>query len=201
MSEIESENVCEFVNGKVDEVDNDWEELKVDNDYLICKTFPYQIKRKSNGYIIKEWELTNKYIQIKLNGKLYLKHIVIARQWIENDDPEHKTEVDHRNRIRSDYHVSNLRYVSKSENMKNKTGHGKNKFEYVDELPIDVVPIILYMKWEFEGYYIDREGFVWFDNGEQYRKLNISKEMKIRMYDINNCCHNIGIRGIRREFL
>ena len=83
----------------------------------------------------------------------------------------------------------------------NRTGWGDIKFEYVDELPIDVVPIILYKGWEFEGYFMDQDGEVWFDNGEQYRKIRISKENKVKLWDINHKLHNIGIRGLRREFI
>ena len=191
----------EISNVSSDENVDVWEILEVDNDYSICQTYPYQIKKRSNNYIIQEWETNRGYIQIKLNGKLYYKHIVIARQWLPNDDPEHKIEVDHKNRNRSDYHLSNLRWTTKHTNMMNSTGRGSIKYEYVDQLPIDVVPIILYKNWEFEGYFIDQDGFVWFDTGEQYRKLYINKEKKIHMWDINNVCHHLGINGLRREFL
>lgn len=83
----------------------------------------------------------------------------------------------------------------------NKTGWRNYKHEYVDELPIDVVPIILYKNWEFEGYFIDQAGFVWFDNGEQYRKIRVNKENKVQLWDINQVRRNLGINGLRREFL
>ena len=181
---------------------SNWVSLKIDSDYEICNDYPYQIRRKSNGYIIDEWEnQKSKYIQIKLNGKLYYKHVVVATQWIENDDPEHKVEVEHRNRIRTDYHVENLCWKTRSMNAFNKTGYGGIKFEYVDELPLDVTPIILYKNWEFEGYFMDGDGEVWFDNGEQFRKLRVSKDNKVRLYDIYHKVHNIGIKGLRREFM
>ena len=180
----------------------EWETLKVDNDYEINTDYPYQIRRKDNGYIISEWEhQKSNYIQIKLNGQYYYKHVVIALQWIENDDPENKVEVEHRNRIRTDYHVENLCWKTRRMNDLNRTGWGDIKFEYVDELPIDVVPIILYKGWEFEGYFMDQDGEVWFDNGEQYRKIRVTKENKVKLWDINHKLHNIGIRGLRREFI
>ncbi|KAK8890480.1 hypothetical protein M9Y10_035256 [Tritrichomonas musculus] len=181
---------------------SNWEILKVDNDYEICTEYPYQIRRRSNGYIISEFEhQRSKYIQVKLNGKLHYKHKIIALQWIENDDPENKVEVEHRNRIRADYHIDNLCWKTRSMNDLNRTGWGKYKFEYVDELPIDVIPIILYKNWEFEGYFMDQNGDVWFDNSEQYRKIRVSKENKVRLWDINHVNHNIGIKGLRREIL
>ena len=194
-------SIDEISNVSNDEVVDVWEILEVDNDYSICQTYPYQIKKRSNNYIIKEWETNRGYIQIKLNGEYYYKHIVIARQWLPNDDPEHKIEVDHKNRNRSDYHLSNLIWKTRRMNDLNKTGWRNYKHEYVDELPIDVVPIILYKNWEFEGYFIDQAGFVWFDNGEQYRKIRVNKENKVQLWDINQVRRNLGINGLRREFL
>ena len=44
----------------------------------------------------------------------------MAQAFIENDNPKIKTLVDHKNHQRWDYRVSNLRWVSPSENAKNK---------------------------------------------------------------------------------
>ncbi|KAK8892922.1 hypothetical protein M9Y10_030174 [Tritrichomonas musculus] len=181
-------------------IEQHWETLKVDPSYEICIEYPYQIMRKDNGYIISEIELNSGYIQIKLSGKLYYKHVVIARQWIDNDDPNNKIEVDHRNRNRADYHIENLRWVTRSVNDLNRTGWGQYKYEYVDELPVDVTPIITYRGIEFEAYFMDSDGEVWFYNGEQYRRMRVNAENKVRLWDINHKLHNIGIIGLRREF-
>ena len=77
-----------------------------------------------------------------------------------------------------------------------------SELQYLNtELPIDVTPIILYKNWEFEGYFMDSEGEVWFDNGEQYRKIRVNAENKVRIWDINHKLHSIGIKGLRREFM
>ena len=81
------------------------------------------------------------------------------------------------------------------------SGKGDIRYEYVDTLPINVTPIILYHGWEFEGYFIDHEHNVWFDNGEQYRKLYVDCRNTVNMMDINHAKHNIGVRGLVREFL
>ena len=70
-------SIDEISNVSNDEVVDVWEILEVDNDYSICQTYPYQIKKRSNNYIIQEWETNKGYIQIKLNGKYYYKHIVM----------------------------------------------------------------------------------------------------------------------------
>ena len=45
---------------------------------------------------------------------------LIARQFIPNDDPKHKTEVDHKNRNRANYQLSNLRWITPSHNNYNR---------------------------------------------------------------------------------
>ena len=175
-------------------------ELLVDHDYEISTTYPFIIRRKSNQRIPKESINSTGYVHVVLNRKLYYKHRLIAEQFIENDDPEHKTQVDHINRIKTDYHIENLRWCSGSINCLNRSSNRGITYEYVDRLPIDVTPIILYRGWEFEGYFIDHEHNVWFDNGEQYRKLYVSNLNLVSMWDINHVRRRIGIHGLVREF-
>ena len=117
-------------------------------DYEIMTEFPFTIRRKSDHYEISESFNKGGYIQVHLNYKTYRKHILIAKQFIPNDDPEHKTQVDHINHDRSDYHLSNLRWVSQSQNNENRSSHKGVEYEYVDDLPLDIEPIILYKGWE-----------------------------------------------------
>mgnify|MGYP001060422288 CR=1 FL=1 len=81
------------------------------------------------------------------------------------------------------------------------TGCDKYEFEYVDELPIDVIPITLYKNWEFEGYFIDLDGYIWFYNGEQYRQLRVDNDNKVRLWDINHKLHNISIHKLLCKFI
>ena len=177
-------------------------ELLADHDYEIGTSYPYVIRRKSDGFIPKECvDSSTGYIRVALNKKRYLKHRLIAEQFIANEDPEHQDQVDHINRNRTDYHIENLRWVSGSTNQLNKSSHLGVVYEYVDRLAIDVVSIILYKQWEFEGYFIDQEHNVWFDNGEQYRKLHVDCRNQVFMTDINHVGHKIGVRSLVREFL
>lgn len=43
--------------------------------------------------------------------------------------------------------------------------------EYVKKLSDNAMPIILYYILEFENYFMWADGYVWFDNLEQYHKL------------------------------
>ena len=108
MSEdIITENVVEFI-----------PLLGFENDYEILNNYPFTIRRKKGHYIVSEWLNSNGYPAVCIKKRTCQKHILIAKQFIPNDDPEHKTEVDHINHNRTDYHIDNLRWVTKSDNQK-----------------------------------------------------------------------------------
>ena len=160
----ESENVCEFV------------DLLNHDDYEILNEYPYTIRKKSNHYVLKEWDNGNGYIRVKLNGRNYLKHRLVAEQFLPNNDSEHKTQVDHINHDESDYHLSNLRWVSPSTNQKNKSSNNGVKYTYVDYISDKAIVVTDYEKHEFEEYYYDEtvDKFYYF-NGIQYRELHINE--------------------------
>ena len=148
----------------------------IDNEYEIYTEFPHQIRRKSNKKIISE-HVDNKtgYVYCHLNGIKYYKHRVIAFQFIENDDPETKTQIDHINQIRTDNRIANLRWCTPSENNSNKSSNRGIIYEYVDELPDDFIEVIIYKGVEFEGYsYSPSENKFYFDNGLKFRIININ---------------------------
>ena len=98
-----------------------WIECVVDNDFEINDAFPYPIRRKGTDKIINEYVEKNGYIRINLNRIKYNKHRIIAQQFLPNDDPINKLEIDHIDQNRANNHIDNLRWVSRSENEKNKS--------------------------------------------------------------------------------
>ena len=99
------------------EENSKWLPLKGFDDYVIINYYPYDIKRVSTDHIIKEC-IIDGYVSVSLilrcKHKKCLKHILVARQFIPNDNPKNKRYVDHKNRKRDDYHISNLRWVTES---------------------------------------------------------------------------------------
>ena len=85
-----------------------WELLKFDNEYEIYTEFPYPIRRKGKDKIVSEF-IDKGYYRMMINQKKVFKHRMIALQWIENDDPENKTQVDHKDRNKLNNHLENLR--------------------------------------------------------------------------------------------
>ena len=170
----------------------DWVSLVDHPDYEISTTYPHQIKKRSNGRIIAESEHKTGYIRCWLNGNCYQKHRLIAKQFVFNDDPEHKTEVDHIDHNRSNNHIENLRWVSSSDNQKNKTSHHNVTYEYVDKIDDDAIEVNDYGDHHFEFYYyVESEDSFYFYNGINYRKLHVNIQKKrqvayVKMMDTNN---------------
>ena len=157
------------------EGEGQWLECKADPDYEIFTEYPYSIRRKGSDKIIKEYIEKNGYIRCYLNGKKYQKHRIIAEQFIPNNDPENKLQVDHIDRNKLNNDISNLRWVSPSENQKNRSSFKKQKIIYVKELPYDCVPFEIYSGIEFEGYsYSPSEDKFYYDNGSKIRIQNLS---------------------------
>lgn len=171
----------------------EWVELVVDTDYEINTEYPYEIRRKSNKRIISESVNHYGYIQIALNQKNYKKHRVIALQFILN--PNNFSEVDHIDHDRTNYHIENLRWISSSNNSKNKASNKGVVYEFVDDIPDDSIKVTHYNSHEFEDYYYyhddetNEDNFYWF-NGKQYRILHINESkrgyLSVIMRDIEN---------------
>ena len=165
-----------------------------ENDYEILSQYPFTIRKKRNHYEVKEFKNHYGYPSVALNGDNKLKHRLIAKQFIPNDDPDNKVEVDHKNKRRDDYHLENLRWVSRTENQINKTSHLGNIYEYVDDIPDDAIVVDSYGVHKFENYYYHDNVF-YFYNGIQYRKLHIIEYKNgskcVHMTDSNG--ENIGV--------
>jgi len=197
MSDVESdcESDCE---SNTDE--GKWVDLIVDEDYEIWDQYPHPIRRKTNQYVIKEHINKRGYVRCLLNQKNYPKHRLIALQFIKR--PTDNTEVDHINRNRSDNRIENLRWISHSENNKNRTSTCGIEYEFVDDISGESIVADSYGKYEFDDLYYHENTF-YFYNGLQYRKLHIN-EMKngckyINAYDTDSVRRKIFYSKFKRE--
>ena len=160
-----------------------FEPLRVNNDYEISTDYPHVVRKRSNGRVIKE-SIGNGYLQLNLservNGRkvnhMYLKHRLIATQFIEN--PNNYVYVDHINRNRLDNRIENLRWCSASDNSKNRSSTHNVEYEFFDEIDDEAVVVNDYGRHQFENYfYVPDEDAFYFYNGVKYRRLHIN-EMK-----------------------
>jgi hypothetical protein len=76
----------------------------------------------------------NGYVEFYLKGKLYKGHRLVALTFIEN--PENKPHVNHKDKNRSNNHISNLEWVTISEN--NIHARYYEKIEIIDS--IEIIP-------------------------------------------------------------
>ena len=150
-------------NQTVNDDEAEFEPLKgFEQDYEIQTTFPYIIKNKKTGRILKDTiDKVNGYVVVSLNRKTYRKHVLVAKQFLDN--PENFPQVDHISRDRTDYHLSNLRFVSPSTNSYNKSSNKSVEYQFIDDLPNNSMIIDYYEtkkeRREFEAnkyyYYFD----------------------------------------------
>ena len=154
-----------------------WIVCLVDDEYEIYTEYPFYIRKKKNGKIVKEGLTNDGYIRVYLNRVLYLKHRIIATHFLPNDQPLIKTDVDHINHDRTDYHIENLRWCSRKENLQNKSLHKGVEYEFIeyDDMPDDLVEVRDYGKYSFEDYYYSPEtNRFYFDTGVNLRVLHIN---------------------------
>ena len=85
--------------------------LNFEEDYEIQKQYPFIIRRNHNEQVIQEI-MKNNCPHVKLNGKLYKKHELIAKQFIPN--PNNYKFVKHVNHNKFDYHIDNLCWTNDS---------------------------------------------------------------------------------------
>ena len=142
----------------------------------------YYISNKGRCYNTKtknfvRYNNGNGYIRVNLGHKdKYLMHRLVMEHF-GPPKPDGDYEIDHVNRIRDDNRIENLRWITKSNNGRNKSSNGKYHYEYFDEIPVDDVDDIIdvrdYGPHEFENYYY-ADGFFYYDTGDSFRRLHIN---------------------------
>ncbi|KAI5492143.1 His-Me finger endonucleases family [Trichomonas vaginalis G3] len=149
-----------------------WETCLLDEKYEIHCCESFEVRNKKTKRVLSGWERNDGYALMDMSGKNYFKHIVIATHFIPN--PNNLPFVDHINHIRNDNRLENLRWVTCSENNKNKGKFGDIVFEFVDELEDEAIEITDYGEHTFEFYYYSEEqDSFYLYTGVNYRKLQV----------------------------
>ena len=174
--------------------------------YEIATKYPYQIRNKKNNRILSECARDDGYIVVSLNRVQYLKHRLIAIQFIDN--PDSYPCVDHINHNKADNRIKNLRWTSQQENCKNKKSYKDreyNYFEYDELNNEDMIVVNEYNKYEFKDYYYnpDTDKF-YYDTKENYKELHINHNKNgvifVNMIDINNKSIRVYIKKFKKMY-
>ena len=141
--------------------------------------------------IAAEFLMKNGYKCVSLNRKQYYVHRIVALQWIPNDDPENKTQVDHVNHDRTDNRLSNLRWCTTKDNNINRSSYAKNKFEFREELGDEAFEVTSYNNHIFENLWFDPEtNCFYYFTGAAYREIHYyttkAGALFIQTCDVNN---------------
>lgn len=161
--------------------ENEWETLKEFEDYEINKNYPYPIRRKDTKQVISERVSGDKrYIKTNLRkNKIRFtinKHRLIASQWIHN--PYNLPQVDHIDHDKTNNRIENLRWVSSSDNNRNRQKANKVEYIFSNELPNTAEPLTEYGKYKFDNLFVD------YANKKLYKQIasNLYRELVIYEY-------------------
>jgi len=102
-----------------------WTDISVAPEYMISSFG--KVKRKRDGFFPKI-TFDKGYYRVNLNRKLYYLHRLLAQAFIPN--PENKPEVDHIDGNPQNNCLSNLRWCTHAENMRNRKKHRNNTSDY-----------------------------------------------------------------------
>ena len=189
-----------------------FEVLRENADYEISIDYPNVIRKRANGHIVKEHVENTGYVRLnlleKVNGKTvihkYLKHRLIAKQFIEN--PDDLDYVDHINRNKLDNRVENLRWCSASDNNKNKSSTCGVKYEFFDDIDDEAVVVTDYGTHRFQNYYYSpEEDSFYFYNGVKYRRLHINEDKRnsslfVNMMNTENKCVQVYLSKFKKLY-
>ena len=152
----------------------DFIQLTAHPDYEISTEYPFIIRRKKDGKIMKIWQNNVGYCYVSINGESMELHKIIAEQFVPN--PNNFDEVDHiKDPITGrpnilDNRPEKLEWVSHAENLKRRQKYTKQSPEYIDSLDgLNVVQITEYNDLTLDRYFYDK------DNEKLYLKTRAKR--------------------------
>ena len=177
-----------------------------EDSYEIEVEEPHRIRRLgSNTFVTTYVDRLTGYVLIHLNRRTYKLHRILARHFIEN--PDDLPQVDHIDRIKTNNSIENLRWVTTSENMRNRTVAAYGRREYLNNPPNDITEIRTFNDVEYE----ENKYFFCFENDRVVQRYNDHKwrflsenrnngYLRINMTDINGRSHLVYVHKLIDHF-
>jgi hypothetical protein len=181
-----------------------WEPVIGHPEYEIFDEHPHQLRRVSNGHIVSFRHNPQGYLVVNLLTQHALPHHrIVARQWIPN--PDNKLCIDHKNSVRDDNHISNLRWATHTENNTHISTSRGVAYTLLDEIPEDAIHVEEYDGFTFNDLYFHDNVFYKFD-GIKYRVMKVFGTNNpngyrcVNMKDINRVNRAISLAKFKREY-
>ena len=176
-----------------------------ENDYEIEVEEPHRIRRIGTDRFVSTSVDNTGYVRVRLNGGTYRLHRILAKHFIPN--PNNLPEVDHVDRNPLNNSIDNLRWISRSENARNRTVTAYGRREYLNTAPNDITEIRTFNDVE----YGENKYFFCFENDRVVRRFNDHKwqylsenrtsgYLRIHMCDINGRYHNLCMHKLIHHF-
>ena len=158
-------------------------------EYEMSKTFPFVIRKISDRNILSQSINNAGYIQIHLNGDTTSLHRIIAEQFIPNDDPDTKTDIDHKNGNKLDNRIENLEWIPHAENLKRRAKYNHQKSEYIDSLEgLTIVELTEYNNEKLDRYFYDKTNEKLYLKTRAKRNKDGTKKFHYKL--VKPCYHN-----------
>ena len=175
-----------------------------EDSYEIEVVEPHRIRRIGGDRYVLTYVNTSGYVQINLNGRKYYLHRILAKHFIQN--PDDLPEVDHVDRNPLNNAIENLRWISRSENSRNRVSN-RARYEFMNTQPNDITEIRTFNDVEYN----ENKYFFCYENDRVVQRYNDHKwrflaldtnngYLRVNMTDINGRYHKIYMHKLIHHF-
>ena len=176
-----------------------------ENDYEIEVEEPHRIRRIGSDRFVKVFVDNTGYAKLQLNGRIYQLHRILAKHFLSN--PDDLPQVDHVDRDKTNNSIENLRWVTGSENARNRRVTAYGRREYLHDPPNDITEIRTFNDVE----YGENKYFFCYETDRVVLRINDHKwqylaqtphngYLIINMRDINGRNHHIYMHKLIYHF-